>query len=274
MRRKKHKSTKKAVQFYKINFGFRPPYKVLLDGNFVHAVDALKRGDAKEEVSKLLGDPARVFTTKCVMHELRGLGKDYIATRQACKRYALHKCGHEDPVSAAQCLAEQVVDGNHEHFFIATQDRALQRQVINLPGGAVLYTSVNGIHIENPSEAQKRHVQAKEITGVRFLPLLTKTKVKKDGSDGSGDEEGSSSGEEEEKRRPLTGGKFRRNIAKGPNPLSMQKKKKKKVDAVGAPSAVPREVALDGGEREPKAKRQRRRRASRGNDGEDIIGID
>jgi len=42
MRRKKHKSTKKAVRFYKINYGFRPPYKVLLDGNFVHAVDALK----------------------------------------------------------------------------------------------------------------------------------------------------------------------------------------------------------------------------------------
>ena len=42
MRRKKQKSTKKAVRFYKINFGFRPPYKVLLDGNFVHAVDALK----------------------------------------------------------------------------------------------------------------------------------------------------------------------------------------------------------------------------------------
>jgi U3 small nucleolar RNA-associated protein 23 len=226
-----------------------------------------RRGDAKEEVSKLLGDPSRVFTTKCVMHELRGLGKDYITTRQACKRYALHKCGHEDPVSAAQCLAEQVVDGNHEHFFIATQDRALQRQVINLPGGAVLFTSVNGIHIETPSEAQKRHVQAKEVTGVGFLPLSTKKKVRKDGSDGFEDEEGSSSGEEKEaqRQRPPTGGKFRRNIAKGPNPLSMQKKKKKRVDTAGVASrGVPREEAVDGEEREPRAKRQRRRRTTGG----------
>lgn len=229
-----------------------------------------RRGDAKEEVSKLLGDPARVFTTKCVMHELRGLGKDYIPTRQACKRYALHKCGHEDPVSAAQCLAEQVVGGNHEHFFIATQDRALQRQVLKLPAGAVLFTSVNGIHIENPSEAQKRHVQAKEVTGVRSSPVSAKKKVKRDGSGASGEEEGSSDDEEEEQRRPPTGGKFRRNIAKGPNPLSMQKKKKKRVDGAGVPSVVPRDVAVDGGEREPKAKRQRRRRTSGGQiNGED-----
>ncbi len=227
-----------------------------------------RRGDAKEEVSKLLGDPARVFTTKCVMHELRALGKDYISTRQACKRYALHKCGHEDPVSAAQCLAEQVVDGNHEHFFIATQDRALQRQVVNMPGGAVLFTSVNGVHIENPSESQKRHVQAKEVTGVGMLPPVHKKKVMKDGSEGSGEEGGSSSEDEGQQRRPVLGGKFRRNIAKGPNPLSIQKKKKKVADNTSSGGGIA--VANDAAgintveEKEQKAKRQRRRRPSGG----------
>ena len=42
MRRKKHKHTRRAVRFYRINFGFRPPYKVLMDGNFVNAVESLK----------------------------------------------------------------------------------------------------------------------------------------------------------------------------------------------------------------------------------------
>ena len=42
MRRKKHKHTRRTLRFYRINFGFRPPYKVLLDGNFVHALDAMK----------------------------------------------------------------------------------------------------------------------------------------------------------------------------------------------------------------------------------------
>ena len=42
MRRLKHKKTRRAMRFYRINHSFRPPYKVLLDGNFVHAVEALK----------------------------------------------------------------------------------------------------------------------------------------------------------------------------------------------------------------------------------------
>jgi U3 small nucleolar RNA-associated protein 23 len=37
MRRKKHKHTRARVAFYKIHHGFREPYKVLLDGNFIHA---------------------------------------------------------------------------------------------------------------------------------------------------------------------------------------------------------------------------------------------
>lgn len=35
-----------------------------------------RRGDAKDLLTKLLGDPVKIFTTKCVMHELRKLGKE------------------------------------------------------------------------------------------------------------------------------------------------------------------------------------------------------
>ena len=42
MRRKKHKHTRRSLRHYRITHGFRPPYKVLLDGNFVHALDSMK----------------------------------------------------------------------------------------------------------------------------------------------------------------------------------------------------------------------------------------
>lgn len=42
MRRKKHKQTRRATNYYRINYGFHEPYKVLLDGNFIHATRALK----------------------------------------------------------------------------------------------------------------------------------------------------------------------------------------------------------------------------------------
>ena len=40
-----------------------------------------RRGEAKELLAKLLGDQVRVFTTKCVMRELRGLGAEYDGER-------------------------------------------------------------------------------------------------------------------------------------------------------------------------------------------------
>jgi hypothetical protein len=48
MRRKKHKHVRKALRFYKINHGFKVPFKVLVDGNFVNALIELKyvTGDA------------------------------------------------------------------------------------------------------------------------------------------------------------------------------------------------------------------------------------
>ena len=41
-----------------------------------------RRGDASPLLAKLIGGPVRLFTTKCVMAELRGLGPAFKATRQ------------------------------------------------------------------------------------------------------------------------------------------------------------------------------------------------
>jgi hypothetical protein len=51
-----------------------PPHdaQVLVDGNFLHAVAQMKLGHAKDVVVKFLGCPAKLFTTRCVQHELRG----------------------------------------------------------------------------------------------------------------------------------------------------------------------------------------------------------
>lgn len=178
------------------------------------------------------------------MHELRGLGSEYAATRQACKRYALHHCGHEDPVSAAECLTSQIQGGNHEHFFIASQDRKLQRKVMDMPGGAVLFSSVNGVTLEDPSDVQKKHALNKGEALQRPSTVGLKRKP----------EEGSEEdGEERQRARDTVA--FRRQKAKGPNPLSIRKKKK---DVQGSKAGA----AVQGGEQpeQPKTKRQRRRR--------------
>lgn len=108
MRRKKHKSTRRIVGFYRLNHGFREPFKVLLDGNFIHASVQSNMNDLKDHISRLLGGKVKPYTTQCVMHELRALGPDYKATSRAAREYELHKCGHEEAISAADCLLAQL----------------------------------------------------------------------------------------------------------------------------------------------------------------------
>ena len=169
-------------------------------------------------MSKLLGDTVRVFTTKCVMKELRGLGAEYTATRQACKRYALHSCGHDDSSpSAADCLISQIENANSEHFFVATQDRGLQRRAKNLPGGAVIFASVNGVHLDSPSDAQRQHEMKQEEA--QQLPGQVERRSKQFNDLLEEDDE-------PQAKPHAPSGIFRRNRAKGPNPLSIKKKRR------------------------------------------------
>lgn len=129
--------------------------------------------------------------------------------RKASKRLRVHQCGHdEEPVSASECLMSQVDQNNQEHFFIATQDRNLQNKIIRQPAGAVLFATVNGIQMEMPSEKQKSHV----IQQVQKKMMPGEV------------ERQSNMVESENDQRP--GMRYRGvKKAKGPNPLSMKRKK-------------------------------------------------
>lgn len=106
-------------------------------------------------------------------------------TLGAARKAGLHlNCNHDDcPLSAADCLqscvgaplfccahsytpkravakyAARCLGGagerNAEHYFVATQDRALRVALGQQPGGASIFCSVNGVHLEPPSETQK-----------------------------------------------------------------------------------------------------------------------
>lgn len=224
MRRKKHKNTRRTLRFYRIQFGHRPPYKVLLDGNFAHALEAMKKGESKDLIERLLGDTVKCYTTHCVQRELKKLGKEYAGARQLLKRYPLHKCGHdEEHCSAADCLAAQLGDKNEEHFFVATQDKVLHRRCMSVPGGAVLFASINGVHLETPSALQKQRVKLEEQRNL--LPSQAELHSVALQVDGAAQQQPTT-------ERPS----FRRKKAKGPNPLSLLPKKRKE------PAAAVREA--------------------------------
>lgn len=162
----------------------------------------------------------------------------------------------EPCLPAAACLATCVGPAsNAEHFIVATQDRSLRAALGQAPAGAAIFLTASGLQFEPPTEAQRRHVAAVGaadrgvLPGERAFPASKKSSPSSlsaaggGGGDGNG---GDSDGGErgggrlwgaealEEVARAArrawardTSVSFRRNKAKGPNPLSVKKKKTK-----------------------------------------------
>ena len=79
MRVKKRSKHHKAVKFYSTCFGFREPYKVLIDGTFVHHLSTQRLLPADEALRDLLSASRTpsLFTSKCIVAELRRFGKSH-----------------------------------------------------------------------------------------------------------------------------------------------------------------------------------------------------
>ena len=50
-------------------------------------------------------------------------------------------------------------EANEQHYFVATQEKALRSALGKVSGGASIFVNVNGIHLEPPSERQRKTIQ-------------------------------------------------------------------------------------------------------------------
>nr|XP_027075356.1 rRNA-processing protein UTP23 homolog isoform X2 [Coffea arabica] len=128
MRVKKQKRHRKAFRFYTACFGFREPFKVLCDGTFVHHLLLNKITPADTALANALGAPVKIFTTRCVLGELRSLGDSYAESLNAARNLLTARCDHEKQKSAISCITDIIGENNSEHFFVATQDAELQKK--------------------------------------------------------------------------------------------------------------------------------------------------
>lgn len=72
---KRQKQVRKSLAFYKKNFGYSPPYYVLVDGTFCRA--ALKQKiNIREQLPKYLEAEVNICTTQCILDECEAFGKN------------------------------------------------------------------------------------------------------------------------------------------------------------------------------------------------------
>lgn len=224
-------SARKILSFYRINFAFVPPYRVLVDGPTIY--DALTRDMyLKEALPRLLGAVTHVVVTACVVKWLREQGESHSGALLFAKRATRIGCAHkggDGSASVADCLSARLrAQDNDNKFISGLTDPALLNAIGDIPGVPVV-SIVNGtkLILRPPSKATLSYVQQKASAKTLLLSEADKALVEK-------------AKEAErlarEANRPV---RQKRKRAKGPNPLSVKKPKiMNKKNTKGARSEV------------------------------------
>ncbi|XP_002737571.1 rRNA-processing protein UTP23 homolog [Saccoglossus kowalevskii] len=215
MKIKRYKLARKYLSFYRHNYGFRQPHQILIDGTFCKAALHFKI-NIKDQMSKYLGGEIQLLTTQCCILEAESLGASTYGAMLVLKRFQLRICGHRNnPVPAAECIQSMIGADNSHHYFVATQDPGLSRQMQKVAGIPLLYIN-NAINFAKPSiittKTAERSIQKKIRPSQQEHETIKKLKSFV-GTD-----------------KIETKIQRRRKIAKGPNPLSCKKKKIKRLD--------------------------------------------
>jgi len=238
MGHKRQKEIERVLRFYRINFGFRPPYQVLIDGTL--CAEALKtKINIKEQFMSSFNEQVNLYTTMCSIVEIENLGKAMVGPTLILKQYKVLKCGHENkPVPASQCLRSLIKPNDNErHYMIATQDPKLQEWARKRVAVPLLFIAWKTINLDKPSEITMKSLKDRiNVSLADSDPQLERIRLLK---------------EKEGLTQPSTK-KFKKKKAKGPNPLSCRKSQKRP------------KYNRPGGSGDGKKKRKRKRKSSSG----------
>ncbi|PON36592.1 rRNA-processing protein Fcf1/Utp [Trema orientale] len=235
MRIKKRKRQNRAVKFYTACCGFRKPFRVFCCGTFVHHLVDRRITPADHVLSQLLGSPVKLFTTRCIIAELKRLGPSYTEALDAARSLVIARCGHEEIKGGDACIRDLIGKTNAEHFFLATTDYGLREKFREVPNTPIIYASENAVMLESPSAFQRSYVKNMEEKRSHLSSLedkiLNRRKFNEENSDT--EKEGTEDQQTIKKKKVRKGlevkdkVQFKRKRAKGPNPLSCLKKKKR-----------------------------------------------
>ncbi|KAF4390237.1 hypothetical protein F8388_019892 [Cannabis sativa] len=131
-----------SALFFKYNSALGPPYRVLVDTNFINF-------SIQNKLDLEKGTPC---ITDCVMAELEKLGQKYRVALRIAKdpRFERLPCIHRGTY-ADDCIVDRVTQ--HKCFIVATCDRDLKRRIRKIPGVPIMYITQHKYSIERMPEA-------------------------------------------------------------------------------------------------------------------------
>ena len=132
--------------FLSYNTALGPPYRIILDTNFLNLSISNKLDIFKSSMDCLLGK-CIPYITDCVIAELEKLGTKYrLALRLARDpRFERLQCDHKGTY-ADDCIVDQV--RKWRCYIVATCDKDLKRRLRKVPGVPIMFISSHKYVIE------------------------------------------------------------------------------------------------------------------------------
>ncbi|GAB5037261.1 rrna-processing protein fcf1 homolog [Nannochloropsis oceanica] len=137
--------------FFQYNTSLGPPFRVLVDTNFINFSIKNKLEVYKAMMDCLLAKCIPCISD-CVMAELEKLGSKYTLALRLAKdpRFERLPCSHSGTY-ADDCIVERVTQ--HRCFIVATCDKDLKRRLRKIPGVPIMYVANRKYSIERMPEA-------------------------------------------------------------------------------------------------------------------------
>ncbi|KAJ4969905.1 hypothetical protein NE237_003004 [Protea cynaroides] len=140
-----------SALFFKYNTALGPPYRVLVDTNFIN-FSIQNKLDLEKAMMDCLYAKCTPCITSCVMAELEKLGQKYRVALRIAKdpRFDRLPCSHKGTY-ADDCIVDRVTQ--HKCYIVATCDRDLKRRIRKIPGVPIMYITQHKYSIERLPEA-------------------------------------------------------------------------------------------------------------------------
>ncbi|PWN23754.1 Fcf1-domain-containing protein [Microstroma glucosiphilum] len=142
----RHVETAASSLFFQHNTALGPPYRILVDTNFIN-FSLQNKIELVQGMMDCLYAKSIPCITDCVLAELEKLGPKYrIALRVARDpRFERLPCSHKGTY-ADDCIIDRI--STHKCYMVATCDRELRRRVRKVPGIPLMYVSKRRYAVE------------------------------------------------------------------------------------------------------------------------------
>ncbi|KAL3461981.1 Fcf1-domain-containing protein [Aspergillus heterothallicus] len=147
----RHVQAAPTNMFFAANTALGPPYRILVDTNFVsHAIRA--KLDLLPAMMDLLYAKCIPTFTDCTIAELEKLGDKYRLALRVAKdpRWERVKCDHKGTY-ADDCLVDRV--SKHRIYIVGTNDKDLCRRLRKIPGVPIMKVARGKFTIEKLPDA-------------------------------------------------------------------------------------------------------------------------